>query len=150
MAADEASVKELDKLDPLRSKVPLAGSLLSHSSFVSPQIHNILQILGLKECANTVVGDGMLRGISGGQKRRVTVGEMMIPPKAMKFMDAVSNGLDASTTFDIFRALRFITETLGYTCCVSLLQVPPPPLLPLLPDARLSSLHLKSSICLTK
>jgi ABC-type multidrug transport system ATPase subunit len=65
----------------------------------------------------------MVRGVSGGQKRRVTVGEMMIPPKSVKFMDAVSNGLDASTTFDIFRALRYISETLGFTVCVSLLQV---------------------------
>lgn len=79
--------------------------------------------MGLKDCADTMVGDGMLRGVSGGQKRRVTVGEMMIPPKAIKFMDAVSNGLDASTTYDIFRALRHISRTLGFTACVSLLQV---------------------------
>jgi ABC-type multidrug transport system ATPase subunit/ABC-type multidrug transport system permease subunit len=108
VAADEAGAKELDKLDPIQSK-----------------IHNILQILGLKDCADTVVGDEMLRGVSGGQKRRVTVGEMLMPPKSMKFMDAVSNGLDASTTFDIFRALRHISQTLGFTACVSLLQPAP-------------------------
>lgn len=65
----------------------------------------------------------MLRGVSGGQKRRVTVGEMIIPPRVVKFMDAVSNGLDASTTFDIFRAIRHVSRTLGSTICVSLLQV---------------------------
>jgi ABC-type multidrug transport system ATPase subunit len=65
----------------------------------------------------------MVRGVSGGQKRRVTVGEMMMPPKSLKFMDAVSNGLDASTTFDIFRALRYTSDSLGFTVCVSLLQV---------------------------
>jgi ABC-type multidrug transport system ATPase subunit len=94
------------------------------SFLINMQIHNILQILGLKDCADTVVGDEMLRGVSGGQKRRVTVGEMLIPPKSIKFMDAVSNGLDASTTFDIFRALKHISRTLGFTACVSLLQVP--------------------------
>lgn len=35
----------------------------------------IMKILGLDICANTMVGDNMHRGISGGQKKRVTTGE---------------------------------------------------------------------------
>jgi ABC-type multidrug transport system ATPase subunit len=34
----------------------------------------ILKILGLDICADTMVGDDMLRGISGGQRKRVTTG----------------------------------------------------------------------------
>lgn len=33
-----------------------------------------VQVLGLEVCADTMVGDEMLRGISGGQKKRVTTG----------------------------------------------------------------------------
>jgi hypothetical protein len=36
---------------------------------------NIWQILGLDVCADTMVGDDMIRGISGGQRKRVTTGK---------------------------------------------------------------------------
>jgi ABC-type multidrug transport system ATPase subunit len=83
----------------------------------------MMHVLGLKDIGNTIVGDGMLRGVSGGQKRRVTVGEMAVAPRPIKFMDAVSNGLDAATTYDIFRAFRLFVNTIGVTMVTSLLQV---------------------------
>lgn len=40
------------------------------------QLVNIcFQVLGLEECADTLIGDQMRRGISGGQKKRVTIGK---------------------------------------------------------------------------
>lgn len=44
-------------------------------SYVFPKI---LQILGLEVCADIMVGDGMIRGISGGQKKRVTTGIILL------------------------------------------------------------------------
>ena len=44
-------------------------------------------------CADTVVGDAMLRGISGGQKKRVTTAEMVVGPTKTLFMDEISTGL---------------------------------------------------------
>ncbi|EER98908.1 ABC transporter G family member 36 [Sorghum bicolor] len=85
----------------------------------------ILKILGLELCADTMVGDEMLRGISGGQRKRVTTGEMLVGPARALFMDEISTGLDTSTTFQIVNSLRQSIHVLGGTAVISLLQPGP-------------------------
>ncbi|KAB2069405.1 hypothetical protein ES319_A08G093800v1 [Gossypium barbadense] len=85
----------------------------------------ILKILGLEVCADTMVGDEMIRGISGGQKKRVTTGEMLVGPARALFMDEISTGLDSSTTFQIVNSLRQSIHILNGTALISLLQPSP-------------------------
>ncbi|KAK7245297.1 hypothetical protein RIF29_40136 [Crotalaria pallida] len=85
----------------------------------------ILRILGLEVCADTIVGNAMLRGISGGQRKRVTTGEMLVGPAKALFMDEISTGLDSSTTFQVVNSLKHYINSLKGTAVVSLLQPPP-------------------------
>ncbi|KAL5756301.1 hypothetical protein ACOSP7_020727 [Xanthoceras sorbifolium] len=85
----------------------------------------ILKVLGLEVCADTIVGDEMLRGISGGQRKRVTTGEMLVGPAKALFMDEISTGLDSSTTFQIVNSLRQYIHILNGTALISLLQPAP-------------------------
>lgn len=85
----------------------------------------ILKVLGLEICADTMVGDEMLRGISGGQKKRVTTGEMLVGPARALFMDEISTGLDSSTTFQIVNSLKQTVHILNGTAVISLLQPAP-------------------------
>ncbi|CBI20978.3 hypothetical protein VitviT2T_004741 [Vitis vinifera] len=85
----------------------------------------ILKILGLEVCADTIVGDEMVRGISGGQKRRLTTGEMLVGPAKALFMDEISTGLDSSTTFQIVNSIRQSIHILKGTAIISLLQPAP-------------------------
>ncbi|KAF3444741.1 hypothetical protein FNV43_RR14434 [Rhamnella rubrinervis] len=85
----------------------------------------IIKILGLEICADTIVGDVMKRGISGGQKKRLTTAEMIIGPTRVLFMDEISNGLDSSTTFQIVTCLQQLTHITESTILVSLLQPAP-------------------------
>ncbi|KAE9446712.1 hypothetical protein C3L33_21399, partial [Rhododendron williamsianum] len=52
----------------------------------------------------------MRRGISGGQKKRLTIGEMIIGPTKALFMDEISNGLDTPETFDLFDDVMLMEE----------------------------------------
>ncbi|KAJ8755785.1 hypothetical protein K2173_024329 [Erythroxylum novogranatense] len=85
----------------------------------------ILKILGLDICADTMVGNEKVRGISGGQKKRVTTGEMLVGPAKALFMDEISTGLDSSTTYQIVKSLRESVHILKGTALISLLQPPP-------------------------
>ncbi|KAL6876398.1 hypothetical protein ACP4OV_012970 [Aristida adscensionis] len=91
----------------------------------SLQTDYTLKILGLDICADTIVGDQMQRGISGGQKKRVTTGEMIVGPTKVLFMDEISTGLDSSTTFQIVKCLQQIVHLGEATILMSLLQPAP-------------------------
>ncbi|GKV35637.1 hypothetical protein SLEP1_g43882 [Rubroshorea leprosula] len=85
----------------------------------------ILKVLGLDICADTIVGDAMYRGISGGQRKRLTTGEMLVGPAKLLLMDEISTGLDSSTTFQIVNSLRQFIHILKGTVVISLLQPAP-------------------------
>ncbi|KAL0375866.1 UNVERIFIED_CONTAM: Pleiotropic drug resistance protein 3 [Sesamum calycinum] len=89
------------------------------------QTDYILKILGLDICADTIFGDAMRRGISGGQKKRLTTGEMLVGPTKAFFMDEISNGLDSSTTYQIISCLQQLAHITDATILVSLLQPAP-------------------------
>uniref|UniRef100_A0A0E0MMX0 ABC transporter domain-containing protein n=1 Tax=Oryza punctata TaxID=4537 RepID=A0A0E0MMX0_ORYPU len=82
-------------------------------------------VMGLEICADTMVGDTMIRGISGGQKKRLTTAEMIVGPARAYFMDEISNGLDSSTTFQIINCFQQLTNISEYTMVISLLQPTP-------------------------
>ncbi|KAM0869667.1 hypothetical protein ACQ4PT_040497 [Festuca glaucescens] len=102
------------------------------------QTDYILRILGLDMCADVMVGDEMRTGISGGQKKRLTTGEMLVGPTKVLFMDEISTGLDSSTTFQVVRCIQQIVHLGEATVLVSLLQ-PAPEIFDLFDDVLLLS-----------
>lgn len=56
-------------------KKPLALSLLP---FGSPQVEDVIAELRLRQCANTRVGNEYLRGVSGGERRRVSIAVQLL------------------------------------------------------------------------
>ncbi|GER52403.1 pleiotropic drug resistance transporter 5 [Striga asiatica] len=107
------------KLDPTLKATAMQGV---ESSLITDYT---LRILGLDVCRDTIVGDEMIRGISGGQKKRVTTGEMIVGPTKTLFMDEISTGLDSSTTFQIVKCLQQIVHLTEATVFMSLLQPAP-------------------------
>jgi ABC-type multidrug transport system ATPase subunit len=81
--------------------------------------------LGLDICQDTFVGNTNVRGISGGQRRRVSVGEMMQGQNPVACCDEISTGLDAAVTHEIVESIVNYSKAVLTTRIVSLLQPGP-------------------------
>ncbi|RLN88946.1 hypothetical protein BBJ28_00016558 [Nothophytophthora sp. Chile5] len=86
---------------------------------------SVLQMLGLENCQHTILGDHMVRGTSGGEKKRVTTGEMEFGTKNVTLMDEITTGLDSAAAFDIIAAQRSMAQRFSKTVVISLLQPAP-------------------------
>ena len=84
-----------------------------------------MQILGLSRVANTFVGNESLRGVSGGERKRVTSAEILAGPQWVEYMDEISTGLDSATTYSVIQSLGNVCHSLKRTILVSLLQPAP-------------------------
>jgi ABC-type branched-subunit amino acid transport system ATPase component len=88
-------------------------------------VDEVIALLKLQNAQSTVVGNDLLRGVSGGEKKRVTVGEGIITPARFLALDEISTGLDSAVTHDIVRSLKARAVANGLGVVVSLLQPTP-------------------------
>jgi ATP-binding cassette, subfamily G (WHITE), member 2, PDR len=88
---------------------------------IQERIEMVMELLKLSHRADTVVGDALLRGVSGGEKKRVTVGIEFMKGSGMYLMDEPTTGLDAKTALDIFQSVRIMAD-LGPPAIVALKQ----------------------------
>ncbi|KAJ5716515.1 hypothetical protein N7493_008426 [Penicillium malachiteum] len=82
----------------------------------------LLKMFNIEHTANTVIGNQFIRGVSGGERRRVSIAEMMITSATVLAWDNSTRGLDASTALDFAKSLRILTNIYKTTTFVSLYQ----------------------------
>lgn len=107
----------------LETKVPgkrPAG--LSRQEFKQKVIDLILKMFNIEHTKNTIVGNPFVRGISGGERKRVSIAEMMVTGASVLSWDNSTRGLDASTALDYAKSLRVLTNIYQTTTFVSLYQ----------------------------
>ncbi|SSD61918.1 related to A.gambiae ATP-binding-cassette protein [Saccharomycodes ludwigii] len=74
------------------------------------QVEDIIMSLGLWHCKDTLVGDEWNKGISGGEKRRVSIGVQLLTRPKVVILDEPTSGLDSFTASTIMELLHKISH----------------------------------------
>ena len=95
---------------------------MSKAEFKGKVINLLLKMFNIEHTLNTIVGNPFVRGISGGERKRVSIAEMMVTSACICAWDNTTRGLDASTALDYAKSLRIMTNIYKTTTFVSLYQ----------------------------
>ncbi|GAV60187.1 ABC_tran domain-containing protein/ABC2_membrane domain-containing protein/PDR_CDR domain-containing protein [Cephalotus follicularis] len=89
---------------------------------LNSRVESLIQELGLEHVANTRVGDDHVRGVSGGERRRVSIGVDVIHDPKVLILDEPTSGLDSTSALQIIDMLKVMAETRGRTIILSIHQ----------------------------
>ncbi|KAK0128853.1 hypothetical protein ONS95_000801 [Cadophora gregata] len=95
---------------------------MSKADFKDRVITTLLKMFNIEHTRNTIVGNPFVRGVSGGERKRVSIAEMMVTAGTVCAWDNSTRGLDASTALDYAKSLRVMTNIYKTTTFVSLYQ----------------------------
>ena len=94
----------------------LFAAKLSLPTFISKRdrlqrVDALLSAFGLTEQADSLIGTPIRKGISGGQKRRLSVASQLIAAPKVLFLDEPTSGLDSASSFEVISFLRKLAKT---------------------------------------
>lgn len=69
-------------------------------------VEHVIAELGLTRCRNSMIGGPLFRGISGGEKKRVSIGQEMLINPSLILLDEPTSGLDSTTALRILNTVR--------------------------------------------
>ncbi|OJD17438.1 hypothetical protein AJ78_02463 [Emergomyces pasteurianus Ep9510] len=88
-----------------------------------PEILDIYgRVFGISHVMGTLVGNEYIRGISGGERKRLSIIESLATDSAVVAWDNSTRGLDAAAAVDYARSLRIMTDACGKATIVTLYQ----------------------------
>ncbi|OAP65341.1 hypothetical protein AYL99_01313 [Fonsecaea erecta] len=84
----------------------------------------IMAIFGIRHTSKTRVGNDFIRGVSGGERKRVSIAEAALNMSPLQCWDNSTRGLDSANAIEFCKTLRLSTEILNATAAVAIYQAP--------------------------
>lgn len=80
-------------------------------------VETMIEELSLQKCADTVTGDKIIRGVSGGEKKRTAIGVELVTNPSLVFLDEPTSGLDSFSALRCVELLRKISVAGSAVLC---------------------------------
>jgi len=80
-------------------------------------VEDLLARLGLQSCADTVIGSALVKGISGGERKRTSVGVELITDPPLVLLDEPTSGLDSYAACQLVKQLNDLSKQGRVVCC---------------------------------
>lgn len=103
---DDALMPSLTVRESLRFAAGLRLPRWMSKGEKNGRAEEILLKMGLKECADNLIGNELIKGISGGEKRRVSIAIQILTDPKVLLLDEPTSGLDAFTAMSIIEVLK--------------------------------------------
>ena len=97
---------------------------VSADEYAKHQRDVIMAMYGISHTINTRVGNDFIRGVSGGERKRVTIAEASLSRAPLQAWDNSTRGLDSANAIEFCKTLRMETEINGTTAAVAIYQAP--------------------------
>lgn len=94
----------------------------SRADYVREFLRVVAKLFWIEHTLSTKVGNEFVRGVSGGEKKRVSIAEAMITRASTQCWDNSTRGLDASTALEYVESLRTLTNMAHISTLVALYQ----------------------------
>ncbi|KAL8257152.1 hypothetical protein R6Q59_029193 [Mikania micrantha] len=82
----------------------------------------VIAELGLSKCANTIIGNTFIRGVSGGERKRVSIAHEMLVNPSLLILDEPTSGLDSTGAHRLITTLGALAHQKGKTVVTSVHQ----------------------------
>lgn len=95
---------------------------VSRDRYVQHMVDVFMATYGLLHTRNTKVGNELVRGVSGGERKRVSIAEVSLAGSFLQCWDNSTRGLDAATALEFIRAIKTSSQVYDTTSLIAIYQ----------------------------
>ncbi|KAH9150357.1 hypothetical protein LEN26_004092 [Aphanomyces euteiches] len=106
VAQDDSLFGSFSVLETLRYAAQLSVASIVSSFETEQRVQAAIDDMGLRSCQDTLVGDIFRKGLSGGQRRRLSIAIELLKQPTILLLDEPTSGLDSASTYNVVKYIK--------------------------------------------
>jgi ABC-type multidrug transport system ATPase subunit len=101
---DDVLIQTMTPRECFEFAIMMTSSLSRYEA--QERVERMLDRLGIQSCSNTIIGGAMVKGVSGGERKRTSIGYELITNPSLLLLDEPTSGLDSHTALSIAKLIK--------------------------------------------